>query len=321
MNSKILAFLLVLLVAGHPCLARQAGSQGKPDSQADPGEVIGPDDSVTITEINSEEISKSWRVSSSGDLDLPLVGRVHAAGLSTEQLAENLTERLRQYVRNPHVVVFISESRSRPVVIAGAVHHPGTYQADSGTTLLAVIQMAAGLDAPGPNLIVTRELKYGPLPLPGTARDADGQHTSVELLIQDVTDPSNPASNLQMQPHDVISVLSQRHMIYVVGEVNRPGAIELVTQNTLSLIQTLATAGGLTKLSAPRNAEIMRQDRTGVYKMQGKVDLKALMTGKIEDRLLSPGDILFVPSSILKSYTQTASASLLTTGSLLLARF
>jgi polysaccharide export outer membrane protein len=110
-------------------------------------------------------------------------------------------------------------------------------------------------------------------------------------------------------------------MIYVVGEVNKPGVIELVTQNTLSLVQTLATAGGPTRISSPRNAEIMRQDSTGIYKIVSKVDLKAVITGKQEDRLLSPGDILFVPSSGVKSFTQSASASLLSTGALMLARF
>jgi polysaccharide export outer membrane protein len=318
MKRKIATITLFLCLAGFRSLPAR-GQEDAPGNGS--GDLIGPDDGVTIVVLESEEISKTWRVSSTGDLSLPLAGQIHAAGLTTQQLAEKLTASLKQYIRNPQVTVFIAESRSRPVTIAGAVHRPGTYQVDQGTTLLAVIQMANGLDSPGPDIIVTRETKYGPLPLAGTRKDADGQHTSVQLTVKDVTDPSTPASSLQMQPHDVISVLAQRHMIYVLGEVNRPGAIELVTQNTLSLMQTLATAGGLTKVSSPHNARIMRQEDSGIYKLVGTVDVKAVMTGKTADRLLTPGDILVVPSSALKSYGQTASATLLTTGSIVLARF
>lgn len=331
MKVKVPILFAILIVANAVCFAAQntnpadtqastsAQVQAKIDSRSD--DIIGAGDSMNIVELSSEELTKTWHVSSSGDLELPLVGKLHVAGLTTDQLAEKLTSSLKAYIRDPQVTVYISESRSRPVTIAGAVHRPGTYQADSGTTLLAVIQMAAGLDSPGPNLLVTRELKYGPLPLEGAVKDPDGEHTSANILIKDVTNPSTPASNLLVQPHDVISVQTERHMIYVVGEVNKPGVIELVTQNTLSLVQTLATAGGLTRISSPRNAEIMRQDSTGIYKIVSKVDLKAVITGKQEDRLLSPGDILFVPSSGVKSFTQSASASLLSTGTLMLARF
>ena len=110
-------------------------------------------------------------------------------------------------------------------------------------------------------------------------------------------------------------------MVYVIGEVNRPGAVELSTQNTVSVMQILAAAGGITKLSSPGKTQIMRLEPSGVYKAIGKVDLKAIMTGRQEDRLLSSGDILVVPSSIIKNYTQMASASAVSTGVMILTRF
>ena len=78
--------------------------------------MIGPDDTVTIEALDAEEISKTWRVNSSGDLDLPMVGKVHAAGLNTEQLEKALAEALKRYIRNPQVTVYVSDfeaSRSR----------------------------------------------------------------------------------------------------------------------------------------------------------------------------------------------------------------
>jgi polysaccharide export outer membrane protein len=312
--------LLLLSLSNTACLAGQDGQETATATQMSPDR-IGPNDSITIFALEADEISKTWRVNDTGDLDLPLVGRIHAAGLTVGELEEQLAAGLKQYIRNPQVSVFIAEGRSRPVTIAGAVHRPATLEVRSGTTLLAALQMAGGLDAPGATLIVTREAKYGIIPLPEAKMDADGQHSSAELVIAVITDPTSAASRLEMQPHDVVSVLNQKRLVYVIGEVNRPGAVELSTQNTVSVMQILAAAGGITKLSSPGKTQIMRLEPSGVYKAVGKVDLKAIMTGKQEDRLLSSGDILVVPSSMIKNYTQMASASAVSTGVMILTRF
>jgi polysaccharide export outer membrane protein len=320
MKRRATTVLLLLSLWGIPCLAGQGGQESSPASKV-PQDRIGPNDSITISALESDEISKTWRVNDTGDLDLPLVGRIHAAGLTVGELEEQLAAGLKQYIRNPQVSVFIAEGRSRPVTVAGAVHRPATMEVTSGTTLLAVIQMAGGLDAPGATLIVTREAKYGILPLPEAKMNADGQHSSAEVTINAVTDPTSAASRLEMQPHDVVSVLNQKRLVYVIGEVNRPGAVELATQNTVSVMQVLAAAGGITKLSSPGKTQIMRLESSGVYKPIGRIDLKAIMTGKQEDRLLNSGDILVVPSSTIKNYTEMASASAISTGVMILTRF
>jgi polysaccharide biosynthesis/export protein len=320
MKSKTATMLLLLSLTGTACLAGQDGQESSMVSKVSQDR-IGPNDSITISVLESDEISKTWRVNDTGDLDLPLVGRIHAAGLTVGELEEQLSASLKQYILNPQVSLFIAEGRSRPVTVAGAVHRPATMEVSSGTTLLAVIQMAGGLDAPGATMIITREAKYGVLPLPQAKMDADGQHSNAEVTISAVTDPTSAASRLEMQPHDVVSVLNQKRLVYVIGEVNRPGAVELSTQNTVSVMQILAAAGGITKLSSPGKTQIMRLEPSGVYKAVGKIDLKAIMTGRQEDRLLSSGDILVVPSSLLKNYTQMASASAVSTGVMILTRF
>ncbi|HVB59250.1 MAG TPA: polysaccharide biosynthesis/export family protein [Candidatus Acidoferrales bacterium] len=307
MTTKTIALLSLFLLLCPAITSGIAAQNGAKTSASTI--VIGPNDSVTITALDSDEISKQWRVTSTGDLDLPLVGKVHAAGLTSDQLQQELTEKLGKFVRDPEVTVYVSEFRSRPVTVAGGVHRPGTLQLDGPTTLLGLLQMAGGLDAPGPTLIVTREIKYGTIPLPGAQTDADGRHSSIELTIRDVTDPSTEASNLPMQPHDVVSVLTQHRLVYIIGEVNRPGAIELVTQSAVSVMQVLAASGGLTKTAAPGKTEIMRLDPQGIYKRFASIDLKKVMKGKAEDRLLTAGDILVVPTSSVKTYFQSFTAA------------
>jgi protein involved in polysaccharide export with SLBB domain len=74
-------------------------------------------------------------------------------------------------------------------------------------------------------------------------------------------------------------------------------------------MQVLAAAGGLTNLAAAANTAIMHVDNDGKYGPIASINLKRLMGGKAEDRMLSPGDIIVVPENRLKSYTETAAQS------------
>jgi polysaccharide biosynthesis/export protein len=288
---------------------------------ASPDTVIGPNDSITIVALDSDEISKTWRVNSEGDVALPLVGVVHVAGLTAGQLEEKLRHELKRYIRSPQVTVYVADFKSQPVTIAGAVHHPGTFQLEGHQTLLAAIALGGGPDSPGPTLILTRPVESGPIPLPGAHLDSSGLTSSVELKMSDVLNPSTAASNLDIRPNDVISLSTKPRLVYIIGEVMHPGAVELVTQDTVSVMQVLAAAGGLSHTAAPKNSAIMRIDDNGLYKPVAQIDLKRVMVGKLEDRLLKPGDIIVVPSSSLKTYTSTAGTTAITTGIYVLTRF
>jgi polysaccharide export outer membrane protein len=284
-------------------------------------DVMGPGDSVTIVAPESEELSKAWRVTSSGDLSLPMVGTVHAAGLTTDQLAQELTLRLKAYVKEAQVSVYISEYRSQPVTVAGAVHNPGRLQTEGPKTLLTVLMMAGGVNLPGPTVTVTRDMKYGQIPLPQTIVDPQQKYSSAELRLKNVLDASSSEANLILRPNDVVSVSTNRQLVYIIGEVNRPGVVELVSQDSISVMQVLAAAGGLTKVASAHNTQIMRVDSKGLYDKTASIDLNGVLNGKIKDRALIGGDIVMVPSSRLKTYTQAAALSMAQTATYVLMRF
>ena len=84
MKIGILVIALLMLGSSRSMVAQ--------DTQAfaiDSGWVIGPNDSISIVAIGSDDLSKSWRISSTGDLTLPLVGRIHAA---TKETTNTITE-------------------------------------------------------------------------------------------------------------------------------------------------------------------------------------------------------------------------------------
>ncbi len=334
-RKKMTAFLALAIAGSSPCFGWQnntaedsgatKSAQSDPfrvRSTAQPDDQIGPDDSVSIVALESEEISKTWRVTSEGDIDLPMVGKMHVAGLTSEQLQEKLTEGLRRYIREPHVTVYIADFRSQPVTVSGAVHRPGTFQTEGPKTLLSVLSMAGGLEkTPGSTVTITRRIKYGAIPLPGSFNSADGQYSTAVIPVKEILDPSSAASNLLIRPNDAISVSTEDRRVYLIGEVTRPGEIELLTTDSVSILQALAAAGGLSKLANPRHTEILRKNEQGLYSKVGEIDLKKLVNGKIEDRLLTPGDVVVVPSSNLKLYSGMAAVSAIATATYTLARF
>ena len=83
---------------------------------------IGAEDLIEITVFEVPELSRTVRVSTGGDITLPLVGTAKAAGLSASELEQALAEALRKnYVKDPQVSVFVKEYRSDPISIVGAV--------------------------------------------------------------------------------------------------------------------------------------------------------------------------------------------------------
>jgi polysaccharide export outer membrane protein len=230
--------IILFAILAFACPSRLA-SQDAQKAATISGTMIGPDDGVTIIALGAEDISKTWRVSSTGELTLPMIGKVEAAGKTTEQLEGELTSRLKRFIREPEVTVYISEFRSETVTVEGAVQKPGRVQTEGQKTLLDVLMMAGGTSSPGPTVKVTRASANGIIPLPGVRRNLEGTSSSVEMPVKDVLDASTAAANLIMQPGDVVAVSTQQRLVYILGEVNRSGAIELVTQDSISIVQVL----------------------------------------------------------------------------------
>src|SRR5271167_4951598 len=110
------------------------------------GYVLGPDDQITVRALEVEEIDgKTARVDLQGYIDLPLIGKVKAAGSSVDAVEAELSNRLRKYVREPRVTVTVSEYHSQPVSVLGAVNTPGVYNLTGPNTLEQVLSRAGGL--------------------------------------------------------------------------------------------------------------------------------------------------------------------------------
>ncbi len=279
--------------------------------------VIGPEDSVTIVALNCEEISKTWRVSTTGDLNLPFAGTIAAAGMTPSQLQETITERLKKIIIDPQVTVYVAELRSQPVTVTGAVEKPGVYQLEGEQTLFEVLLKAGGPSKdPGKTVTIKRDSDRGPLGLSGSRETKGDGYSSLELDLKDVMLGRGDQATLKIQPHDVISVSAAepQRFVHISGEVARPGAVELVSQDAVSLSKVLAVAGGMTTNANPGQTLIMHINPDGVQTSSTFVNLKRIMDGKAKDLELTAGDVVVVPSSRMKTILNTVTTAGITSG-------
>ncbi|MGC2099862.1 MAG: polysaccharide biosynthesis/export family protein [Candidatus Sulfotelmatobacter sp.] len=245
--------------------------------------VIGPGDDVEITVYGTPDLSEHTRVSADGNISMPLIDYVRIAGLSSSEAEAAIEARLREnkVLNDPHVSVYVKEYNSSGISVTGEVVRPGFYSALGPRRLFDVLQAAGGPTDKAANeaMISHRDQK-----------DATTVHIS--------KNPTEMAdSNIELQPGDTV-VVPKAGIVYVLGEVNRPGGYVLNSTGGITVLQVVAVAAGPTHIASPGKTRLLRRTENGFQEQQ--IDLKKLLRGKGQDVPLRNNDILFVPSSTLK---------------------
>lgn len=301
---------LLILALAPIALAQAPPSTPTPDSPPAPSYILGAGDQLSFVVPNLPDQfdpQTAFRIDPvSGDVTVPLAGRIHAAGLTTTELESQIADRLTPYLKDPQVVATITEFGSKPVSVLGAVNKPGVIQSASNKRLFTVISLAEGLrpDA-GSAIKITRPIENGPIPLPDAQPDQSGQFTVASVDVKTILNATDPAQNIVILPGDVISV-SKADMIYAVGSVTKAGGFPLNQDTSLSALQILALAEGPTKTAALSRAEILRTLPGAPSPTQIPIDLKRITNGKAPDIRLQANDVLFVPNSTVKEGTYRA---------------
>jgi len=277
-------------------------NQGNQGAAASDNYALGPGDQIMIRAVDVEEIDKqAIVVDRRGNIDLPIVGKLQAAGLTPDQLEVAIAQRLTKILVPPDVSVSVTTAHKDTVSILGAVLTPGVHELTSEKTLFETLSLAGGLrpDA-GYVVFITRRIEYGPIPLPNAAPDATGQYSVASVSVNSIMAASNPAENIVIKPNDVISI-PPADIIYVIGAVKKPGGFALNNNGTRSTLQILSLAEGLERTAAGDRARIMRKIPGSDDRDEIPIDLRKILSGKISDMPLRADDILFVPVSTSKA--------------------
>ena len=247
--------------------------------------VIGPGDEVEITVYGAPDLSGRTRVSADGNISMPLIGYVQVAGLSSSEAQSVIETRLQQnnVVNEPHVSVYVKEYSSGGISVAGEVARPGVYSALGPHRLFDILQAAGGLSDKASGRVTI-------------SHRGDTDHPVTVAVSKDPAEMVR--GNVELHPGDTVFA-AKAAMVYVLGEVLKPGGYILNSAGAVTLLQLVAAAGGPTRSAASGRARLLRRTPTGLQEVP--VPLKDLLRGKTADIPVSAEDILFVPSSRTKA--------------------
>ncbi len=317
LSLQKLAGLATATLAFASLLAGQQGPNAPPAiaasnvtaSSAPADYAISADDVLDITVFDVPEMSHSYRVRPGGTIMLPLMTEpIAAAGLSPDQLAAEITERLKaaELVGDPRVTVEVRESRVNAIAVTGAVRKPQLYPVFGKTTLIDVLAQAEGLaDDAGGVALVTRGSAGTQTNEGGVAgRNAVPRTTNNIVVAPIVVDlkrlmqTSDPRLNLTLYPGDRVTV-ERAGVVYVVGAVNRPGGFVLTSEHEpMTVLKAVALAEDLKPTAIPNKAMIIHpKSASAGVQQESPVKLKDILAGRAPDRPLEADEILFVPDS------------------------
>src|SRR5262249_6377478 len=220
------------------------------------------------------------RVNDVGDATFTLIGRLHVAGLSTEETQSFIATKLREgnYILEPEVSVLIREYSTQGVSVVGEVKKPGVYPVLGTQSLLDIISQAGGTT-----------------PLAASEITVKRDGTEQKVTMQFSSDNRGTVLNdLPLHPGDKV-IVPRAGLAYVLGDVGRPGGFIMQTNGKLTILQAIALAEGTTPTSSLNRSRLIRRTASGYSEIP--IELKKIMQGSQSDRELEAEDIIFVPSS------------------------
>jgi len=252
--------------------------------------LIGPNDLLSISVMESPDLTRDVRVDSDGTLALPLLAEhPHVAGLSLSQAEALLKKKYQEsgILNDPNITITLKELESKPVTLMGSVHQPGVFQVSGQVRLMRLISMAGGLsDDAGTTLQVIRE-------------DGEGTPKVTEVRVEDLRQGRMEA-NVLVRGGDTVNVLPAGS-VYVIGAVNHPGRFLLPsTGEQTSVLNVLALAEDLKRTAKPSRSVLIRKKGPNGEVEQIPVDLSKILARQQPDIPVLANDVLFVPDSTAK---------------------
>ncbi len=232
-------------------------------------------DVIRISVYQNPDLTLETRVSESGSLSYPLLGSVKLGGLSLSQAEQLIADGLRNgnFVKQPSVTIVVLQVRGNQASVLGMVNRPGRYPLEMGDTRLSdLLAAAGGVALAGSDLVV----------LSGTRQ---GKPYRVEIDLPSLFAVRGREQDVMVQNGDVLWV-DRAPMVYIYGEVNRPGSMRL--ERGMTLMQLLAAGGGTTQRGTQKGITVHRRGADGKIQV-----LRPEM-----DESIKEGDVVYVRESL-----------------------
>lgn len=252
--------------------------------------LIGPEDLLEIEAYNVEELKRTVRVNSQGDIALPLVGIISIKGLTTAEAEQLIAQKLDKYVQETVVTVFVKEYKSQRISVVGAVRKSQVFAITGQRYLLDMLLMAEGL-APeaGSICYVIR---------PALKTNTNGKTETIVIDLDELVIKGNSALNIPVFAGDIINV-PKGGVFFVDGSVRTPGAYTM--KGKTSLTQAISMAQGVNSEADLSDVRIFRANDSGEREVI-VADYDAIRSGAQADILIVENDIIIVPLSGIKNF-------------------
>ncbi len=286
--ARVSAILTVLLCI---CFA-----QGQQQAASSPKEslLLGPGDLVHVQVFNSPELETRARITDSGDLSLPLAGSLRVSSMTPAGAASAIANKYSAggFLRHPQVTVLVDEYATQSVSIMGEVLRPGNYPVATPRNVMDVLSLAGGLTTVADRHITIQH-----------RQDSSDHGDSRQQVF--LPNDANAALSAQVlvRPGDLI-IVPKAGIVYVLGDVGRPGGYVMQDDSTLTVLQAVSLAGGATKTAAEAHVRLIR--RSGAQTTEIAVPLKQIQQGQIADMSLQHDDVLWIPFSYRKNFVISA---------------
>jgi polysaccharide biosynthesis/export protein len=280
----LLPFLLVpcapIALSAQSITLQQLGAE----SASLPAGPLGPNDLLQVSVYGVPGLSRPARVSTEGEITLPMLPEpIRAEGLLPQDLEPVIAKAFERagILVDPIITVTVTEYRSRPITVSGAVKVPLTFQAAGPVTLLEAIAKANGLTPEaGPEIIVSYP------------KTADSERPDVRISAPNLMD-GREGLNLSLSGGENIRVPASGK-VFVLGNVKKPGAFRSEDPTDTSVLRVLAMSEGLAPF-ASKTAYVYRAQADGSPRTEIPIELRQIIERKQPDVTLQANDILYIP--------------------------
>jgi polysaccharide export outer membrane protein len=247
---------------------------------------IAPGDFLDVSEVHTPEFHSTVRVSPSGTVMLPMVHEVQIGGMDEQAAAHAIEAALRAqgFLLHPLVSVLVTSYAGQDVSVLGEVVRPGVYPYTLHHRLLDLISAASGLAPSAGRLVNIYHRDDAKTPHP-VVLDPSGTDTAAD-------------HNPELAPGDTVQV-SRAGLVYVVGDVQRPGGFPVDPAQGLTVVQALSLAWGPSQNAAMGKAILIREQKGG--RTLTSLNLKRMLHGQEPDQPVRDRDILYVPDSTARN--------------------
>jgi polysaccharide export outer membrane protein len=242
---------------------------------------IGEEDEIAISVYGDEQLERAQIVRPGGKISFPFVGELMASGRTAGELSADVTSGLSRYIKDPKVTVIITKYNNRRVTVLGEVGRPGVLQLASDIDLLEGIARAGGFST-------NADLR-------GAVLVRDGEIAPVDFLA--LFHHGDMSQDVILRRGDVILVPNiQDKKVFVLGEVNRPQTLPL--RPGVTLLTAIGQSAGFTHEARKTHVVIVRGGFA--HPTLITINIEKLAQGEGPGDLpLQPGDIVYVPKSIV----------------------